>query len=158
MSSFTVEVTDKFDEPVACSDRVYSDVDDRCVLRENRVYNVSGSGTRDDFKDFVEDVLVDDVSQEWEILDGETALRTDYDQLIDVWLKSDVLDLEEDYLLDYCDDHREILDFEVEDIQIRTRYYVTLNGVSVEIIETLIRDLTNPVIHEWSDFARAHKD
>lgn len=149
MASFAVEVLGRFEESVPCRDVVYSSVPRDCTIRESRVYEVAGEGDRENVESFVENVLVDDVSQEWFVFDdaGESAL-SEYDQRIDVWLKSTVLDLEEDYLLDYCENHRDADGFRVDDLRILTRYY--LDAVDDDVVEAVVRDIANPVIQDWT--------
>ncbi len=148
MSTYLVEVVDRLEEAIPCRELVYSAIPEDCTLRESRVYEIIGSGSRDQLESFVDDVLVDSVSQDREFLDGETdSVRTDFDHRLELWLKDNVLDLEEEYLLEYCENHREI--FSVDEIRIMTRYYV-YNVDSDDVVETLVRDVANPVIHDWS--------
>jgi phosphoribosylformylglycinamidine (FGAM) synthase PurS component len=156
METYFVEVIDRFEERIPARELVYSSIPEDCTVRETRVYEIAGSGSRSQLEDFVDEVLVDPVSQEREFLEGENdSTRTDFDHRLDLWLKDSVLDLEEEYLLEYCDDHRDSETFRVDDIRIMTRYYV-YNVESDDVIETLVRDVANPVIHDWS--VRAHAD
>lgn len=151
MPAYTVEIIDKFEESIPCSEIVYSSVPDDCIVRDNRVYEIQGTGTKEEFEQFVRNVLVDDVSQKWVLLeDTSQSAESNYDHRLDVWLKSDVLDLEEDYLLEYCDENREKLSFEVEHLRILTRYYLTLPGAGEDVVDTIVTDLANPVIHDWT--------
>jgi phosphoribosylformylglycinamidine (FGAM) synthase PurS component len=155
MPTYFVEVIDRFEDSIPCRELVYSALPGDCSVRGTRVYEINGSGSRDQLESSVDDVLVDSVSQEREFLNGETdSVRTDFDHRLDLWLKDTVLDLEEEYLLEYCEDHRET--FTVDEIRIMTRYYV-YDVVSDEVIETLVRDVANPVIHDWSVDAHADR-
>lgn len=151
MVTYNVEVVDRFEEARPAGEYVYSPVPEDYELRETRVYQIVGSDDADSLEDFVEDVLVDDVSQTWELeaSDELTALE-DYDSVIDVSLKSDVLDLEEEYLLEYCEHDREKTAFELDAIRIVTRYYLESDRLDSDVVDTIVRDLVNPVIHEWS--------
>lgn len=149
METYFVEVIDRFEEDVPARDLIYSPVSEDVSVRTTRVYEVTATGTRDELEAFVEDVLVDPVSQEYEVLENEAeSALTGYDQRLDVWLKSTVLDLEEDYLLEYCDEHRDSTGFTVEDLRLLTRHY--LDGAGDEAVDAIVRDIANPVIQDWS--------
>ncbi len=151
MTAYVVEVIDSFDEAVPCRDLVYSSVPEDCMVRDTRVYEVEGKGSLKQLGSFVRNVLVDPVSQDWELLDdaGDSA-EPGYDHRLDVWFQDDVLDLEEEYLLDYCEANRGNLAFEVETIQLFTRYYLDLKNDGEDVIQAVVRDLANPVIHNWN--------
>lgn len=149
METYFVEVINRFEESVPARELVFSPVPDDVTVMTTRVYEVTGRGSRDELEAFVEDVLVDPVSQEYEILGNEADSALDeYEQRLDVWLKSTVLDLEEDYLLQYCDEHRDSTGFVVEDLRLLTRHY--LEGAGDEVVDAIVRDLANPVIQDWS--------
>lgn len=157
MVTYNVEVVDRFEDPRPAREYVYSPVPEECELRETRVYRIEGPEDRERLNEFVEDVLVDEVSQDWELGEArDTTYRDDYDSIIDVVLKPDVLDLEEEYLIDYCENHRDESGFEVSEISIVTRYYLDCEGTDPDVVETIVRDLVNPVIHEWSVQSRGN--
>lgn len=149
METYFVEVVDRFEEDVPARDLIYSSVPEGTTVRTTRVYEVTGTGSRDELETFLEDVLVDSVSQQYEVLENEAdSSLSGYDHRLDVWLKSTVLDLEKDYLLQYCDEHRDASGFVVEDLRLLTRHY--LEGADDEVVDAIVRDLANPVIQDWS--------
>ncbi|MFB6344436.1 MAG: hypothetical protein ABEK50_01500 [bacterium] len=151
MVTQSIEVIDRFDDPRPAREYVYSPVPEDCEIRETRVYKIEGTSSRDELSAFVEDVLVDDVSQRWSLLEsGQQGGLEDYDTVVDCALKENVLDLEEEYLIDYCENHLEEIDVDLDDITIVTRYYLRTDGRNGDVVDTVIRDLVNPVIHEWS--------
>lgn len=155
MVTYNVEVIDRFEDSHPAREYVYTPVPEDCELRETRVYKIDGPEDQNSLRRFVEDVLVDDVSQEWDLEATEDATALgDYDTVIDVTLKSDVLDLEEEYLLEYCENHRDEAEFDLEEIKIVTRYYLECDETDPDVVDTIVRDLVNPVIHEWSVTSR----
>jgi phosphoribosylformylglycinamidine (FGAM) synthase PurS component len=147
----TVEVIDRFEDEIPCQGLVYSPVPDDCTARETRIYEIDAEGSEEAVQNFIEDVLVDDVSQEVVVIDGDhDSAFHEYEHRLDVWLKDDVLNLEEDYLADYCRNHTVETGFELNSIRILERYYFSLSDNDEDLIETIINDLTNPVIHQWA--------
>jgi phosphoribosylformylglycinamidine (FGAM) synthase PurS component len=151
MTTFNVEVVDRFEDSRPAREYVYSPVPEDCELRETRVYRIEGPDDTDRLETFVENTLVDPVSQTWSLEAGEhEPVLENFDSVIDVSLKADVLDLEAEYLMEYCEHAGDDSEFCVTGITIVTRYYLTADNPDGDLVDGVVRDLVNPVIHEWS--------
>lgn len=154
---YELEVAERFSPREPAGDVLYSGNGVEGDVETTRLYRLATGAPRSVLEDFVRKVLVDGISQHWELRREEEdgSLREDYRHRLDVGLKPGVLDLERQYLLDFLatsPDPRLTL----EGLAILKRHYLYASNGSGRLLEVARRDLVNPVIHRWRVHPDAH--
>lgn len=143
---FTLEVSGKFSEARSCAELLYAPVPGGHTFREAKVYEIEYEGNAEALYKFASGVLVDGVSETARV--GEDLHAGDYRVRVDMSLKPELLDLEKEYILKYYRS-RAPREFSIHDLKISRRLYIQ-GPTESHWVTAFLRDLVNPVIHEWS--------
>lgn len=154
---YELEVADRFSPREPAEDVLYSGENLRGDVETTRLYRLTTGASRDALEAFVLDVLVDEVSQRWELrpADEDGSLHQDFCHRLDVGLKPGVLDLEREYLLEFLEEAPDPR-LTLEGLTILKRHYLFASNGDQRLLETARRDLVNPVVHRWSVDSHAH--
>ena len=147
MESRQFEVIGRFDEEGDCNRLVYAPLGEKLTYRRSRIYRFEYSGDTAALERFVNETLVDAVSQE--VTAGETPALEGWRFYIDYGMKPGVLDLEKEAILNY---YRELDDlaFEISGLELATRTYVYGESAGEAVSNQMVKDTINPAIHTWS--------
>lgn len=155
---YHLEVAERFSARQPADRVLYSGDDLEGEVETTRVYRLDTDASRDDVESFARDVLVDPVSQDWELRangDGDASFRTGFCLRLDVELKPGVLNLERQYLLDFLEEFPNSR-LRLDGLGILERHYFFASGGEETLKRTARRDLVNPVIHRWRFYPDGH--
>lgn len=140
------EVVSRFEEPEDCGALLYAPLKTDLTYRKTRRYRLVYDGSETKLESFLEDALLDPVSQDL-ALGGKPALDGALFYL-DYGVKKGVLDLEKEAILRY---YRELgtTDFDILELELSTRIYVfgEAGAGGAAVSDRFVNDIVNPAIH-----------
>jgi hypothetical protein len=140
------EVIGKYDRAGDANKLVYSPLPTPHSFHATRRYTLEFDGSIEAAHEFVQQTLVEEVSQEARL--GETPALTGFSFIIDYRFKPGVLDLEKEMILSYYRGLKEPR-FTLRQLTITQRIYIfARHGVVPP--ERFVRDIVNPAIHRHS--------
>lgn len=146
--SCQIEITNRFEDELNSLDWVGADLAQVLTLRRTRLYRIDGFERRETLQSFVEEVLLDPISEQYYV-DAAPALDK-YDFYVDLFIKPGVLDLESKAVLDVCRRGEGVL-ASVESLKRLDRFYVSVSDETSQTVSSdeVLQEIANPVIHEW---------
>lgn len=143
------EIIGKFDCESDCQHLLYVPPPGKPTYRQTRLYVIDFDGDADGLEAFVQEVLLDPISQE--LRGGDSPAFDGHAFVLEYGMKGGALDLEKEAILAY---YRalERPGFVIQRLTLRTRIYVfgTLAQPAL-----FVRDICNPAIHTWEVRAAA---
>ena len=137
------EILGKFDSESNCHKVLYAPVEHPWTYRETQVYQVEFEGDPDALRAFVQQVLLDPISQE--LRNAEEKAFPNSAFVLEYGMKGGALDLEKETILNY---YRSLPEksFDLQKLTLRKRVHVFGEGANPE---PFVRDICNPAIHTW---------
>lgn len=142
-----LEVISRFQEAVDADKLLYTPIKQNLKARHSRVYTAQVSGDVEKANQYLRQVLVDDIAQEFS--QKEAPLLDGYLFFIDYGMKPGALDLEKQAILENYQG-RPSMGFEIESLTITQRVYVFGEGDCDTLSRRFIKDVCNPAIHRWT--------
>jgi hypothetical protein len=135
------EITGKFDAEADCSKLLYAPLALALTQRQTQCYTLDYEGNTEALRAFVNQVLVDAISQD--LHEGDAPLFPEAKFVLEYGMKGGALDLEKEAILQY---YRQLESpgFSLEKLVLRRRVYVFGTGADPA---PFVRDVVNPAIH-----------
>ena len=149
---FKAEVSGRLGGEKSCQGLLYAPLDAHLTYRSSQFYAIDFEGDELALTDFVEKVLVDDVSQTFQ-LEGKPVFNG-HAFCLEYGMKPTALDLEKESILAY---HRGSASdaFKILGLNIYKRLYIFSKEGEEASPDLFIRDIVNPAIHVWRVFTDA---
>ncbi|NKB23458.1 MAG: hypothetical protein GKR87_03580 [Kiritimatiellae bacterium] len=145
---YSIEIRNRFIQKQKTNTLLYTPLKSRGAYEQTRRYTINYSGNKKALKNFVREVLVDEVSEV--VSSSLSPAMQNFQFYIDVSLKPGTLNLEKEYILNYYQ-QLQAPDFELQECTIAQRTYIKSESESGDLLpEPFIRDMVNPVIHTWN--------
>lgn len=139
-----LEIFNPLAPPRRADSLLYTPAASDLVARESRIYRIRCTGDREALAAFLHRVLSDPVCDRV-TLDGPPAID-DFRFYLEIGLKPGLLDLERETILRFFHE-LEAPAFDLADLRLFRRVY--LSGADPVPAERFVKDLVNPVIHQW---------